>query len=241
MILVLANRDDSTAKQLVDRWAGYQARLMTCAEFSAAGWRYDLQDPTSATAILNDKQVPIDEITGAVIRLSYVNESELSHITSADRAYVAAEISAFLAFWLSELTCPLLNRPAPGTLCGPCWRREQWLTSARRVGLKVRSEARYLSLEASATRPGYASEEFVKGDQIVTIVGERCFGDVHSTLLERSRCLAELAKVSFLRLHFNGPDSNAVFMNATVYPDPDRPEIADAMLEYLNNGTSHLL
>ena len=225
MIGVLASRYDTAAPRLVARWAAWDACLLTCEDLSVAGWGYHLANRAAATAVISGRKIAVEKIRGVVTRLPWVTEHELVSIVPADRAYVAAEMSAFLVFWLSDLDCPVLNRPTPGSLNGPSWRREQWILTAARVGMRVPSERRHVSL-SSVTTPHEQPAA-----STVTVVGDRCLGQVDNGLLERSRQLAEEANVKLLGIQFSDASSDATFLNATLYPEIDCVEVTDAMLQ----------
>jgi hypothetical protein len=146
---------------------------------------------------------------------------------SADRAYVAAEMSAFLAAWLSDLVCPVLNRPTPGSLVGPSWRREQWKSAAQQVGMRVPARQRYLRLSSHGTW----SEHRLASK--VWVVGDRCLGDVHPTLSQQARRLAAKANVWLLGVYFSEAGPHAEFLDATLRADVDCSDVTDAMLHYL--------
>ena len=224
---MLGSRYDLTAQQLVERWTAHGACLLTCEDLSLAGWGYSLTDPSTATAVIGGRKVGLSEIKGVVTRLPWVTELELVSISSADRAYVAAEMSAFLAFWLSDLNCPVLNRPTPGSLNGPPWQQEQWIFTAARVGMRVPSVRHHLTLNSAAT-----VHEQAGASTTVTVVGNRCLGQADRSLLERSRLLAEAANVELLGIQFSDPGPDATFLSATVYPEITSIEVTDAMLRY---------
>jgi hypothetical protein len=223
--VVLASRYDKDAQRLVERWAAHDACLLTCGDLSTAGWSYRLADRSSATAVIGGRKVSVEEIQGVVTRLPWVTEHELVSIAPIDRAYVAAEMSAFLAFWLSDLNRPVLNRPTPGSLNGPPWQREQWMFAAKRVGMRVAPERRQLSFKSGVVPPKQSAAS------TVTVVGERCLGQVDGILLEQSRKLAEAANVELLNVQFSDVNSDAAFLNATVYPELNI-ETADAVLQF---------
>ncbi|HEV2714058.1 MAG TPA: hypothetical protein VGU64_02260, partial [Terriglobales bacterium] len=126
MIVVLASLDDSSAEALVQRWAHVDARLMTCEDLSRSGWSVSPHLRGRGMTVIGGERVGVKHIQGVLVRLSFVTENELPHIHPEDRLYLAAEIMAFLVAWLSELPCPVLNRPTPFCLAGPSWRPEQW-------------------------------------------------------------------------------------------------------------------
>jgi len=225
VIVVLASRHDAAARQLAERWEPHGGRLLTCEDLSGPGWRCRLSDTQGSRAVIGGRPAGIGDIRGVVTRLPWVTEAELPQIVPSDRAYVAAEMSAFLTFWLSELACPMLNRPGEGSLSGPCWRREQWVVHAARAGLNIRSERRHLSPEAPLPPPPTAGN-------VVTVVGERCLGNAHESLQQRSRQLARLANVDLLAVHLSGPEPDAAFLNASIYPDIGDDDVGAAMLHY---------
>ena len=224
MIVVLASRYDAAARRLVECWAEHDVRLLTSEDLSVVGWRYDLADDASATAAIGSRKVRVAEIRGVVTRLPWVTEHELVSIVPADRAYVAAELSAFLMFWLTELHCRVLNRPKPGTLNGPCWRREQWIMAARRAGMRVADERRRLRVGATPESPKPPAVTKV------TVVGGRCLGEADSSLMEQSLRLASAAAVELLGVEFSSPQADAAFLDATLYPDLDSVDAKDAIL-----------
>ena len=138
MFIVIASRHDLIARDLVARWMAYDAVLLTCEDLSVVGWRHYPGAPEASTARVGGREVRMGHIAGVLTRLPYISDAELSHIVTDDRAYVAAEMMAFLVSWLSQLTCPVLNRPTPSCLVGPYWRQAQWVYIAAQLGLPVR-------------------------------------------------------------------------------------------------------
>jgi hypothetical protein len=65
------------------------------------------------------------------------------------------------------------------------------------------------------------------------VLGDRCFGTAHSRLFGHARALAAAAGTALLAALFTGPEADAKFVNAGLWPDVISPDIADAMLSYL--------
>lgn len=236
MIVVVASRYDAPARRLAERWAGDDVCLLTPADLSAGKWRYRPGAPLNSTVIAGGREVKQSEISGVMTRLQWVWESELLDIVQDDRAYVAAEMSAFLLCWLDGLTCPTLNRPTPNCLAGPGWRTEQWAHVAAQAGMRVRPIRRLVSLAASrGSADEKAAEVHSQGQVAVTVVGEQCFGEADETLLTQARRLASLARVQLLSVQFSGPDSGACFLGATACPDVESDATADAIHRYLHS------
>jgi hypothetical protein len=230
MLVIVANRHNATAEALIRRWGVYDARLLSCEDLSIAGWCHRLTDPGVSTAVIDGRVIRASKITGVLTLLPWVTADQLIHIIPEDRAYVAAEMAAFLISWLSELTCPVLNRPTPACLTGPGWRPEQWVHAAARMGIPIRPIRRSVVLMAEPL-PEDAVGELPPA--IVTVVGERCFGEVDGTLMMHARRLAAATGVSLLTVHFDGPGGDARLLGAALRPDISSPEIADAILELL--------
>src|SRR5262245_49828372 len=140
-VLVVASPRDAVARRLVERWAAHGALRLGPADLSVAGWRHYVGGPPragAAAAVAGGRPVETAAISGVLTRLPRVAEADLAHVVAADRAYAAAEMTAFLLSWLAALTCPVLNRPTPGCLSGPSWWPEQWAAAAARVGIPTR-------------------------------------------------------------------------------------------------------
>jgi len=231
MIVIVANRWDRTAKACAARWARYDARVLTAQDLSTAGWRQRLSQLDGGTAVIGGQLVPQREIMGVLTLLPCITEGELVEIASEDRPYVAAEMTAFLLFWLSSLQCPVLNRPTPMCLSGPYWRREKWVRVAAQAGIPVQA------FQRRAVPGSNAGEDTVPGATIVTVAGKSVIGETDPALLLQAQRLAELTGVELLGVHFSSPERDARFVTASTFPDLSDDRIAEAVLEYLRACT----
>ena len=232
MIVVLASRYDELAQALVARWQPYHAALLTCDDLSVCGWRDFLGHSKTSTAVVGGREIAAEEISGVLTRVPSIFEQELLHILPADRAYVAAEMTAFLTSWLSRLTCPVLNRPTPTSLSGPYWRPEQWTAVATRLGIPVRPVRRHVALALSATE---TMQQIGEPDGVtVTVVGDCCFGSTNEKVTHHAHRLAQAVNVNFLTVQFSSIASGAQFIGANVWPDLSSDEIADAVITYFH-------
>jgi hypothetical protein len=228
MLVIIASRHDAAAPALAERWSAHNAALLTCEDLSVAGWCHHLNAAGVSTAVISGRVVATTEITGVLTRLPCVTESELAHIVPADRAYVAAEMTAFLTFWLSELVCPVLNRPTPVCLMGPNWRTERWIHAAAQLGIPVCPSYRQATLTADV------SADVSKQRPIaLTVVGHRCFGEGDAMLTMHARRLAAAAGVDLLTVYLSGSESGARLLGAELWADISSPDIANAILDYL--------
>jgi hypothetical protein len=224
MLMILAKREDPAAAWLAERWRSHDAVFVSAGDFSIDGWSMHLASPGRSRARIADRDIGISDIHGVIVRVAGVDCEDLPHITPADRQYVASEMTAFLLAWLSGLPCPVLNRPTPGNLGGPCWRAEQWTHLAARLGIPV--------VAVQRRSPGVAVD-LAEVTCEVTVVGEACFGNASAMLKNHARKLAKAAGTDFLAVRFTGPVEGSAFVSASPWPDPASPEIADAVLQCL--------
>jgi hypothetical protein len=225
MLLIVAHRGDIHAAALARRWRTHDAHLLSCEDLSTAGWCHSLEHPGASTAVVGGRVISVSKIAGVVTLLPCVMPEQLAHIVPADRTYVAAEMTAFLVWWLSELTCPVLNRPCPGCLMGPNWGPQQWVHAAARAGIPVRPVHRRVVLSADP-----APEHTEGAPTTVTVIGGRCLGQADRILALHARRLAVVAGVDMFAAHFDGPDASARLLGADLRPDISSPAAADAIL-----------
>jgi hypothetical protein len=162
------------------------------------------------------------QIDGVLTRLPFVAESELTDIVPDDRSYVAAEMTAFLAAWLTDLPCPVLNRPTPVCLMGPYWRKEKWIATASKLGIPV--------APAHRSVPGIIDNGLCSGATIVNVIGRRCIGQADETLFRSALALAEAADADLLRVRFASGEANSAFLEADCWVDIADPEVSVAIL-----------
>lgn len=225
-ILVVANNNDLQAKELVKRWKFQGACLLTPENLSVEGWRYHTEDIDNGIAIVDGLPLFSHDILGVLSRMHCVLEDDLRHIVPTDRAYVAAEMSAFLLAWLFSLKCPMLNRPTPTSLSGPYWRHEKWVFTAARLGIPVAPSRRCAIFQANQVLTPES------GGVTVTIVGSKHFGNVDKVLVGHARKLADTAGVDLLSVRFSGHGPDSVFMGANLETGFVPEDMADAIFEY---------
>ncbi len=225
MIVVLASRHDQASGRLVVGWAG-NASLLTCQDLSVRGWRYGPGGEVD-TAVLSGRLTRAREIEGVLTRLPHVDQSELGNIVPGDRGYVAAEMTAFLAAWLSDLRCPVLNRPTATCLMGPYWRRERWVLAAARLGIPVITACRSVPAATHDGQPDARCESTT-----LHVIGQRCVGSADGSLCRWAVALAEAAGVGMLRARFIVAEAGAALLDADYWVDVADPEVSTAILGY---------
>jgi len=196
------------------------------------GWRYRPRSSHTARVVVNGDVIDSQAITGVLVRLPQVIEQDVLHIVEEDRAYVAAEMTAFLRAWLARLPCRVLNRPTAMSLSGPLWRHERWIHMAARLGCSVTPAHR----ATSSAQPPLPATVVPSTLVSVTVVGSNAIGDVDPALIQQARRLAEAAEVELLSVAFDGLDSQAHFIGASLWPDMTRDTIADVVCDLLWSG-----
>jgi hypothetical protein len=231
MLLIIAEKQDHSARWLAERWSRFGAEFLSPSDMSLPGWRHHVAAASEDIAVINRQTVLVEKIAGVLTRLPYVSEHELMHIVPADRAYVAAEMTAFLLSWLSGLNCPLLNRPTPTCLSGCNWRSEQWVYLANLLSIPaipVRRHAKYL--EDATTKNSIDSFD------TVTVIGECCIGTTDERQSAYARRLAAAAGVDLLAVHFRSVGGEPRLLSADLWPDITSTEVADTMLKYFQGS-----
>jgi hypothetical protein len=135
MLLVVARDTDLAARRLARRWAHDGARLLTPRDLSRAGWLAGDVSPAASRFTVDGERVDASDLSAVLVRIPSVSPADVPHVGLADRGYCAAEMTAFLAWWLSELPCPVVNRPTPTCLSGTDWAEPTWTIAAAELGV----------------------------------------------------------------------------------------------------------
>ena len=135
MIVVVASVTDDAATELAAR-SGGDVVLLTPIDLCSPGWSIELDGPPG-TLVAGGRRRHVDDLSGVVTRLVTIPQSEMLVLAPADRAYAVCEATAFMAWWLSTLTCPVINEPDPTSLVGRRRHPAEWAQLAARVGVPI--------------------------------------------------------------------------------------------------------
>ncbi len=231
MYIILASQVDDTAKELIQHFPSRSARILTPANLSQPGWRIHTQYPMNSIFVVGGESHCSTEINGVLSLLPCVFGPELVQIEKEARDYVASEMTAFLKFWLSSLSCPILNPPTAGCLSGPNWRREQWARAALDAGLQVSPFVRRTSPQCSS----HKNEERMV---TVTLIGNKVLNENESSLSGQVRDLANVAGVNLLEVTFMKTkwDENYLFYCANTFPSLQGHRATQLIMEFFNGG-----
>jgi hypothetical protein len=224
MLLIVASQVDLSACHLIRELPKDSAALLTCLDLSSSGWRVNSAEADSSVCVASGRLLKEHEIDGVLILLPCILERELVHIHPGERRYVAAEMTAFLTFWLYRLRCPKLNAPSSACLSGPGWRPERWVAAAAAAGLPVKPIQRGTRASGPA---GGAHQKTA-----VTVVGEHCLGDPRPELQRRARLLASAVGLGLLEVEFEEAGDNYLFFGANTFPNLAQAGAADALWAY---------
>jgi hypothetical protein len=215
MLLVVGSALDSEPVRLVENLdrAGCDCALVTPADLSVAGWRLHPGYPDETQAAVAGRILGTDDIDAVIIALSAVAAHDLPHIVEEDRDYVAQEMGAFLLAWMSELTCPILDRPTPTSLAG-CGRSSfEWADLATSTGV--------------AANPRWEGPT-----EAVTVVAGMAAGEVTPPFADTAETLAAAAGRSLVTLHFVASGQPSV-VTADARPLVGDPAVAMALRAHL--------
>jgi hypothetical protein len=231
MILIVASSLDDRASELLGRFQGTDAALLTPRDLSVSGISVNTQSISSGSLVADTRSIRIDRIGGIVTLIPFVQPDELVHITADDRAYVAREMTAFLTFVLAEISCAKLNPPTATCLSGPAWHQEHWVTLARRLEIPVNPRRR-------ASPPGDTADDGCDPPAArVTVVGRQVVGSDDRGLQAYSQRLAHAASLNLLQVTFTRPtDGQYRFRSATQFPDVTENRVAAAITSHFEGG-----
>lgn len=225
MIVVVASERDAEATGLARAWSASPAVIVTPADLSSTGWAVAFPD-AGPTFVASGELHSVAEISAVLVRLPCVAPSDLTRVELEDREYAAAEMTAFLAYWLRALPCRVFNRPSPTMLLGPGWTLAEWLTRAAALGIAVADIA-----VTRGCRPALRADV-----RWVDVVGERAFGG-DATMRAWSIALARMADVQLLGVGFADGDQ-ARLAAITLRPSLENPDVVLALRQLLEGSAT---
>jgi hypothetical protein len=211
VILVIAEPGDQDAALLVAELAPRPAAAVSIVDFAAAPSCLYHPDFEASTVTVAGRSLPVRDIRAVVNALPAVLPGSLSVYEIEEREYQAAELHAWLSYFLSALSCPVINRPSTLSLGGPARGALGWLHLARAAGIPVAPVA------ISSDDPSGALAQPAPGRLQVTWAP----GMTERTLAEEyTGALARRSGVAFLEAWYAEDDSgNVRFAGARSVPD----------------------
>jgi hypothetical protein len=226
VILIVASELDSVVIKTAAKWPGFPAVVLTPRDLCTKGWCIETQDFENGNLVANGVVTPVRRINGVVTLLQCVTDYELFKIEEVDRKYAASEINAFLVYFLSRLTCRVLNRPSAYCLSGPSWHPTQWMWACRRAGIPTETA---LASSAPLVAKPESEPDFRRS---ISIVGDSCLGG-DSPYSANVAQLANFARVEFLTARFTTDGKDEVLRSISTIPDLQDEAISNAVHEHL--------
>ena len=170
------------------------------------------------------RRIGVRELTGVVSLVPAVLPGLLTFYDEGEREYQAAELHAWLSFFLSSLPCRVVNRPTAISLTGPALSALSWMRLACTAGIATAP----LALGSRDIRPVLRGP--VAGGADVVCVGGRIVSPSDSLAEDTTLRLAESVGVAYLRAWF---DEDGRLLGATSVPDLRPSPTRRALAEYL--------
>ncbi len=228
MILIVASLTDDEATS-VGAKSPSEVVVLTPLDLCSDGWCVEL-GASDATFVADGQQRSVSELEGVVTRLVMVPSAEMLVLAESDREYAACESTALLAWWLSTLSCPVINEPDPSSLVGPRFHPLQWARLAAELNIPTHTSmsswgptptVATLSASTQARVPSPSRDSL---RWCVTIDGEPIdrepIDEVPETIADRARLLARHAPQRLCGFAFT-PDS--LLCGVTPLPALDAP------------------
>lgn len=225
MIVILGAQRDPEAGSLVAAWKG--AALCTVEDLCAPGWVWPLDGDAGARQwVVQGRPVSDTAVTGVFVARSAVHTAELRGTDPRDRAYLAAELTGFVAHLLASTTARVSTPVVDGAFGDATLRLERWMPLAARCGLSPAP----LRLRSMARSPMPAWQA-----SVLDVVGRECFGPALARLppLRRQGAVALIAelRLAWARLIFDGT-SRLRLIGTQATPNEDaRTALGRALVE----------
>lgn len=134
MIVVLGGRHDPVATALVAAWPG--ALLCSAEDLCAPGWVWPMAaDDAARCWVVQGRPLADAAVSGVFVARSAVHAAELQGTHPRDRAYLAAELTAFVTHLLASTAARVSTPVVDGAFGDATLRPERWMPLAARCGL----------------------------------------------------------------------------------------------------------
>ena len=191
MIVIIGSRHDSVARSIIAALPA--AALCSAEDLTRPGWVWSVGSPEPNRWVVDGKVVDDPQVTGVLVRRTYVYPEELVGTHPDDREYLAAESTAFLIFVLSRTGSRVVNPVSDGALGEDVIRPERWMAAAVDLGVDV------APLRLKATDPIRAPKMTTTAE----VVGDETFGDAPPHLRAAAAQLAAALGVVYAAFVFD--------------------------------------
>lgn len=220
MILFIASRGIAgglrRGLRLIPGGAG--SRVLVPEMLSVPGRDHDPDRSDHDRMVIDGRVRSACPLTGVVTGLDAVQPGDLPHVAAGDRAFVAAEMTAFLRVWLTTLPCPVVDPPTAIALSGPAGESATWSAAATELGVAHRRAAPFSPARATT----------------VTVIHNGIIGPVPAPAIAAAAlALTRTARVTAARLTFAEEPDGPVLLGALPWWNFPSPLVLRAILTYL--------
>jgi hypothetical protein len=228
MILVLASVVDHAASAFAKELASVTAAsLLTCRDLAEEPTTFRYPDFAASWLTIDGRKTGMGEIGGVIHLLPQVLPEELFFYPPEEREYQAAEFHALLTFFLSALVCPVVSRPTPQALSGPCASSIAWRYFAKRCGIAVSS----MKLDTDDV-DGFFGHQRAEPTFEVSCLGRRLITPSGTAADRITMELSERADVAYLRAVFEDRGADPRFVTASAVPDLKNSATRRALIHF---------
>lgn len=229
MIIVISNIFNEAVPALINRFPKGTVSLFTSRDLSKRGTSIHFNNFDKGSIVVSGKKILIRNISGVLTLIANIYPQELVQINKEDREYVSCEMNAFLTWFLSQLKCPMLNRPSATCFSGQLWKTEYWIKLAIESGIPVDTLVRNNSLPKKHKKP--VEDKFIS----VTLIGKKVYGTAIKEIKNYTLLLASAVKLNLLKVIFKKTASGKYkFYNATQFPDVTDQRVSNAIIEFFS-------
>jgi len=149
VIVIIGSRHDALAAELLACWPA--AALCSAEDLLSPGWVWRLGGADAARRwVVQGRVVDDDEVSGVFVRRSAVFAGELAGVHPDDRAYMAAEATAFVSALLARTRARRAQPLIDGAYGDEVLRAERLAQAARRAAVVL---APFTSRSAAPAEP----------------------------------------------------------------------------------------
>ncbi len=221
---------DDAAGEFFKLFPAGKACLFTSQNLSSKGISAYSHEFDKSCITADGNILPVKSITGVVTLIPAIFSWELIQIKKEDREYVAAEMTAFMIYFLSCLKCPKLNPPSPSCLSGFNWRHEHWIKKAFELKIPVQP------IEINSREE--IKNNYPNGKLItITIIGDQYCGTDDQLLIAYAFRLAKHTGIELLQVNFIEYSNDEIyFLSASQFPDIDDNSVRKAIVDYFTTN-----
>jgi hypothetical protein len=228
MILILASIYNERAKSYVKQFPDSSASLITCSDIAEHKLKIFYPDFNNSEITIAGRTLSVREITGVINLLPVVLPEELFFFPEKEREYQSAEIQALLTFFLSALSCPVINKPSALSLNGNVNSHVNQIEFAIQCKFPV-VKSLFDSSKVSSHFKAGIDEEIFEVDYFNAEIISNSTAETDDFV----RKLASHAGVIYLKVFFSKMKKNIRFLRASAIPDIENTALHKAICNHL--------